>query len=72
MGMASCQMLIQQKGASITLRVEGRGTMLQSPTVRRFGEQCLGNNAGTFRLDLSRCSYVDSTFLGTLLFLQRK
>jgi anti-anti-sigma factor len=65
-------MLVQQLDHDVVLRVEGRGTMQQSATVRRFGERCLSTDRGTFRLDLSNCSYLDSTFLGTLLYLQRK
>lgn len=72
MGLGGCQILVQERDGEVVVRVEGRGTMLQSPTVKQFAERCLTGSCRTLRLDLSRCNYLDSTFIGTLLFLQRK
>jgi anti-anti-sigma factor len=55
---------------TVTFRVEGRGTMTHSLPLRRFAENCLAGGATTLRVDLRHCTYMDSTFLGTLLTLQ--
>jgi anti-anti-sigma regulatory factor len=45
--------------------------MRQSLPVRRLAEQALAAGATTLRVDLHLCTYLDSTFLGTLITLQR-
>jgi anti-anti-sigma factor len=45
--------------------------MQQALPLRRFAEQCLCEGAGGIRVDLRDCTYLDSTFLGTLLHLRR-
>lgn len=62
---------VYQHDQTITFQVEGRATMHQSPLVRRFAEQCLAAGATVLRMDLRHCTLMDSTFLGTLLFLKR-
>jgi anti-anti-sigma factor len=61
---------VHQEGTTVTFRVEGRATMLQSLPLRRFAERRLAEGAAALRIDLRQCSYMDSTFLGTLLTLQ--
>jgi anti-anti-sigma factor len=39
--------------------------------VRQFAEQCLADGMTVLSVDLRRCTHMDSTFLGTLLFLKR-
>lgn len=55
----------------VTVQVVGWGRMNQSLSVRRLGEACLAESTNPFRIDLRQCTYLDSTFLGTLLYLQR-
>lgn len=62
---------VRQDAQGITVQVVGWGRMQQSMPVRRLGESCLAEGSGLFRVDLRHCSYLDSTFLGTLLYLQR-
>jgi anti-anti-sigma regulatory factor len=62
---------VNQTGQAITFQVLGWGTMKQSLPVRHFGEQGLSSGVNTLRVDLRHCTYLDSTFLGTLLWLQR-
>lgn len=62
---------VRQDAQGITVQVVGWGRMQQSMPVRRLGENCLVEGSGPFRVDLRHCSYLDSTFLGTLLYLQR-
>jgi anti-anti-sigma factor len=39
--------------------------------LRRFGEEGMRQGGSRLLVDLSRCAYMDSTFLGTLLLLKR-
>jgi len=55
----------------VTFRVEDRATMAQSPALRRCAEQNLASGARVVHVDLRHCTYLDSTFLGTLLCLKR-
>src|SRR3954447_14768913 len=54
------------------LRVEGRGTMRESPAVLQFAAKALEDAAPSLTLDLSACEYLDSTFLGCLLILYKR
>jgi anti-sigma B factor antagonist len=56
---------------TVTFRVEGRGTMTQSLPMRRCAERCMAGGARQVRVDLRDCTYMDSTFLGTLLTLKK-
>jgi anti-anti-sigma factor len=62
---------VHQHDCTVTFQVEGWTTMNQSLSFRRFGEQCLAAGATALRVDLRRCTFMDSTFIGTLLFLKR-
>lgn len=54
------------------IRVEGRGTLRESPAVHEFADQALRDGASTLVVDLSACEYLDSTFLGCLVDLHRQ
>jgi len=55
------------------LRVQGQGTMRTSPAVHAFAVQALEPpQAGALVVDLSGCSYLDSTFLGCLVDLHKR
>jgi anti-anti-sigma factor len=62
---------VHQEGSTVTFQVSGWGRMHQSMPVRRFCDKCLAGGATTLRVDLRHCTYLDSTFLGTLLLLRR-
>ena len=62
---------LHRQGQTATFQVTGLGRMYQSLPVRRFCEQYLSEGMTTFRLDLRHCTYLDSTFLGTMLLLRR-
>jgi anti-anti-sigma factor len=55
----------------ILFRVEGWAQMDLGLALRRLGEQGLARGATALLVDLQLCAYMDSTFLGTLLFLKR-
>lgn len=54
------------------IRVEGRGTMKESPTASQFALKALEAPGATLVVDLSGCEYLDSTFLGSLVEMQRR
>jgi anti-anti-sigma factor len=71
--MAAQQTIIRvhQHDQTITLQIEGQATMKHSPAVRQFAEQCFAEDTTALSVDLRHCTHMDSTFLGTLLFLKR-
>src|SRR5436309_2251239 len=62
---------VHLQGPTVTFQVEGRGRMANSLPLRRLAEQALAGGATALRVDLRRCTHMDSTFLGTLLQLKR-
>jgi len=58
------------------VRVEGRGTIKLSPLLQQFAVQSFEKDSepsgNTVTVDLSACDYLDSTFLGCLLSLNRR
>jgi anti-anti-sigma factor len=62
---------VYQHDQTVTFQVEGQATMHHSPAVRRYAEQSLTVGTTALSVDLRHCIHMDSTFLGTLLFLKR-
>jgi anti-anti-sigma factor len=58
--------------STLEVRVEGWGTMPQSLAIRRWVENQPPPAIQTLRVDLAGCSYMDSTFIGTLIYLKRQ
>jgi anti-anti-sigma regulatory factor len=54
------------------LRIEGAGTMSESPVMHAFAERVLSGPEGDVVVDLGACTYVDSTFLGGLVSLFKR
>src|SRR5438874_2601419 len=49
------------------IRIEGRGTMKESPAASGLANRTLsGDSSAVVVIDLSACTYLDSTFLGCL------
>ncbi len=71
--MATAQGIVRfhQQERTLTFRVEGRATMNQSTPMRRCAERAVEAGATSICVDLRNCSYMDSTFLGTLLTLRK-
>src|SRR4051812_9057346 len=65
-----CVVKVGRTTAGYRLRVEGTGTMRESPAVSEFAGHALGDGASTLVVDLTACDYLDSTFLGCLVNLQ--
>jgi anti-anti-sigma factor len=62
---------VQKQDKNLLFQVEGRANMHMALPVRCFTEEILGDQVTGVRVDLRRCTYMDSTFLGTLLFIKR-
>jgi anti-anti-sigma factor len=62
---------VYQHDQAVTFQVAGQATMHHSPAVRRYAEQSLPAGITAVSVDLRHCTHMDSTFLGTLLFLRR-
>lgn len=60
-----------QDGQTLAFRVVGRGTMQHSPALRQLAEEQLGTGILRISVDLRACVYMDSTFLGTLIVLNK-
>jgi anti-anti-sigma regulatory factor len=58
--------------AGYLARVEGRGTMRESPLLQGFATECLERGPASIVVDLSGCIYLDSTFLGCLVGLHQR
>ncbi len=48
------------------IRCEGKGSFMNSPQIKSFGESRLDEGECTLVMDLEACSGMDSTFMGTL------
>jgi hypothetical protein len=63
---------VGRTGSGYRVRVEGRGTLKESPAVQEFAGRVLGEGEADLVVDLLYCDYLDSTFLGCLLTLQKR
>lgn len=54
------------------IRIEGRGTMRESPAAAEFAGKSLEAESATLVVDLSACDYLDSTFLGCLVEMRKR
>ena len=58
--------LVGKQGDITIVRIDGKGTHLNSHLLKQYLLQCLEEKLQHFCIDLSQCIYMDSTFLGTL------
>jgi anti-anti-sigma regulatory factor len=64
---------VARTSTGFCLRVEGRGTMRESRPAAEFVIRSLAADPPpTIAVDLSACDYLDSTFLGCLVEMQRR
>jgi anti-anti-sigma factor len=57
---------------SLTIDVAGPATMMESAAVLDTSSERLARGVRAIRIDLRDCTSMDSTFLGTMLSLQRQ
>jgi anti-anti-sigma factor len=62
---------VQQKEGTVLFQLEGQATVVLGLPLRRVAEQSLGSGVSSIRMDLRHCTWMDSTFVGTLLLLFR-
>jgi len=63
---------VGRTGDGFLLAVVGRGTMRESLALHDHVVECLQHEALNLTIDLSRCDYLDSTFLGCLVKLHKR
>jgi anti-anti-sigma factor len=68
----SGKVLARRVASELCFLVVGRVTSHQAPALRQYVEEGLARGATRVEVDLRDCTYCDSTFLGTLLRLQRQ
>ncbi len=67
-----CDLCVSRTRNGFVVRVQGNGTATHSPAFAEFVKGCLVEDPNaTVTIDLLGCEYLDSTFLGCLLKLQR-
>jgi anti-anti-sigma factor len=54
------------------IRVEGHGTMRESHAIQQFAAGALTDDTMTLSIDLNDAQFLDSTFLGCLIRLQKE
>jgi anti-sigma B factor antagonist len=62
----SSGILVGEEGTTVFVRVEGRGTHLNSHLLKEYMLGCIDQTNRNFQIDLATCVYMDSTFLGML------
>jgi anti-anti-sigma factor len=58
--------LAGEMNGTIFVRVEGRATHLNSHLLKQFVSSSIEQKRGPYQIDLSKCTYMDSTFLGMM------
>ena len=54
------------RGPTVWVKVEGRGSFLNSGNLKEFAREMLDRGYREFVVDLADCSMMDSTFMGTM------
>jgi anti-anti-sigma regulatory factor len=53
-------------GPSVWIKVEGKGSFLNSGNFKEFAKQMVDRGYREFVIDLANCAMMDSTFMGTM------
>lgn len=61
------EILVGTNGDRVCVKVEGKGTHLNSQSLREFLFGMMEGGYRDFHVDLGNCTYMDSTFLGMLV-----
>jgi len=62
----STSILVGCNNKVVGIRVEGKGSFLNSGSVKEFAREMIGRGYREFIVDLANCPVMDSTFMGTL------
>ncbi len=63
---APSSILVGTANRTVWVRVEGKGTMLNSTGLKEFSKEMMNRGFREFVIDLRNCTVMDSTFMGTL------
>jgi anti-sigma B factor antagonist len=66
------KILVARSGTLGFVKVVGRGSFQNAGCLKAFYQRLLKEDVNRFVIDLDACTYLDSTFLGTLLPLGRQ
>ena len=58
--------LVGVNGPAVWVRVEGRGSFLNSGNLKEFAQEMVNRGYREFVVDLQNCNMMDSTFMGTM------
>jgi anti-sigma B factor antagonist len=58
--------LVGVNGPAVWVRVEGRGSFLNSGNLKEFAKEMVNRGYREFVIDLQNCAMMDSTFMGTM------
>ena len=58
--------LVGVNGPAVWVRVEGRGSFLNSGNLKEFAQEMVNRGYREFVVDLQDCNMMDSTFMGTM------
>lgn len=61
-----CPIIVGKFEGFSWIRCEGKGSFLNSPAVREFGEARIKSGEKCLVIDLEKCTGMDSTFMGTM------
>jgi anti-anti-sigma regulatory factor len=61
-----CSILVGCSGKAVWVKVEGKGSFLNSTGVKEFAKEMINRGHREFFVDLRKCPVMDSTFMGTL------
>ncbi len=67
--MDSSQILVCAEDKKATVKVVGKGSFQNAHQLKSFYLNVIPNGTDSFDVDLKECTYLDSTFLGTLAML---
>ena len=63
---ANPSILVGTANRTVWVRVEGKGTFLNSTGLKEFSKEMINRGHREFVIDLRNCPLMDSTFMGTL------
>jgi len=63
---AQPSILVGTANRTVWVRVEGKGSFLNSTGLKEFAKEMINRGFREFAIDLKNCTVMDSTFMGTL------
>jgi anti-sigma B factor antagonist len=70
--MQPARITVARFSQGVSVRVDGAGTLSESPVVHAFAEEILKAGGQRVIVNLATCTYLDSTFLGGLVSLLKR